>query len=68
MERVRVSPTYQVTIPTTICKSLEIYPGQEVQVILYHNRIELLPIRPIQTAWGFLCGIDTTIAREPDRF
>jgi AbrB family looped-hinge helix DNA binding protein len=67
MEVVTVSPKFQIVIPSAIRKSLGLRPGQKVQVIQYENRIELIPVRPIQEARGFLKGIDTTIEREPDR-
>jgi AbrB family looped-hinge helix DNA binding protein len=67
MEAVTVSPKFQIVIPSAIRKSLGLRPGQKVQVIQYENRIELIPVRPIQEARGFLKGIDTTIEREPDR-
>jgi hypothetical protein len=38
-----------------------------VQVVQYGDRIELIPLRPIQEMRGFLKGIDTTVEREPDR-
>ncbi|MEW5961561.1 MAG: AbrB/MazE/SpoVT family DNA-binding domain-containing protein [Chloroflexota bacterium] len=34
-------------MPQAIRKSLELQPGQKVQAILYENRIELIPIKPI---------------------
>jgi len=67
MEAVTVSPKFQIVIPSAIRKSLGLRPGQKVQVIQYENRIELIPVRPIREARGFLKGIDTTIEREPDR-
>ena len=67
MEAVTVSSKYQVVIPSAIRKSLGVRPGQKVQVILYDNRIEVIPIRPVEETRGFLKGIDTTIEREPDR-
>ena len=67
MEVVTVSPKYQVIIPLSIRRSLGIKPGQKVQVVLYENRIELIPILPAEKARGFLKGIDTTINREADR-
>ena len=67
MEAVTVSPKYQVVIPRAIREPLGIRPGQQVQVILYDNRIELIPIRPMRELRGFLKGIDTTIERESDR-
>ncbi|MGQ9625814.1 MAG: AbrB/MazE/SpoVT family DNA-binding domain-containing protein [Anaerolineae bacterium] len=67
MEIVVVSPKFQVVIPRAIRESLGIRPGQKVQVIQYQNRIEFIPMRPIQETRGFLKGIDTTVGREPDR-
>ena len=46
MEVVTVSPKYQVVIPLSVRQSLGIKPGQKVQVILYENRIELIPLHP----------------------
>ncbi|GIK39528.1 MAG: hypothetical protein BroJett011_33610 [Chloroflexota bacterium] len=67
MEVVTVSPKYQVVIPLSVRRSLGIKPGNKVQVILYENRIELIPLEPIKKMRGFLKGIDTTIERESDR-
>jgi AbrB family looped-hinge helix DNA binding protein len=67
METITVSPKFQVVIPRSIRKSLGILPGQKVQVFLYGNRIEMIPVKPIKEARGFLKGIDTTVTREKDR-
>ena len=67
MNTVLVSPKFEVVIPPTIRRSLGIRPGQTVQVIQYDNRVELIPVRPMQQARGLLRGIDTTLPREPDR-
>ncbi len=67
METVTISPEFQIAIPKSIRESLRIQPGQKFQAIQYENRIELIPIRPIQEMRGFLKGIDTTVKREPDR-
>jgi AbrB family looped-hinge helix DNA binding protein len=67
METVTVSTKYQVVIPRSVREPLGLEPGQKVQVIRYGNRIELIPLRPIQEMRGFLSGIDTTVEREPDR-
>jgi AbrB family looped-hinge helix DNA binding protein len=64
---VLVSPKFQVVIPRSVRKALNIQPGQRVQVIQYEDRIELVPIRPTRELRGFLRGIDTTVDREPDR-
>ena len=67
MEMVTVSPKFQVVIPRKVRESLGIRPGQKVQVIRYEDRIELIPVRPVQETRGFLQGIDTEVEREPDR-
>ena len=67
METVTVSPKYQVVIPSRIRRLLGVEPGQKVKVILYDNRIEMIPVKPAREARGFLKGIDTTVERESDR-
>ena len=67
METVTISPKFQVVIPRALRESLRIRPGQKVQMILYQNRIELIPLKPVKKARGFLKGIATSIAREADR-
>ncbi len=67
METVTVSPKYQVVIPSLVRKSLGIQVGQKVQVIVYQNRIEMIPIKPMRETRGFLKGIDTAVSREEDR-
>ena len=67
MDRVTVSPKFQVVIPRRVRESLCLQPGQKIQVIQYENRIELIPIKPIKESRGFLRGIQTTVERETDR-
>ena len=67
METVTISPKYQIVIPKGIRERLKLRPGQKVQAIVYDDRIELVPVRPIQQMRGFLKGIDTTVPRERDR-
>jgi len=67
METVTVSPKFQVVIPKEIREALKLTPGQKVQALLYENRIELIPVRPVKQMRGFLKGIDTSVVRERDR-
>jgi AbrB family looped-hinge helix DNA binding protein len=67
METVTVSPDFQIEIPPAARELLGIQPGQKIQVLLYNNRIELIPVKPISQMRGFLEGMDTTVARENDR-
>ena len=67
MGTVTISPKFQVVIPKAIREELGLLPGQKVQAIVYGERIELIPVRPIREMRGFLKGIETTIDREADR-
>lgn len=67
MRPVTISPRYQITIPHEVRQSMEIKPGSKVQVLLYENRIELIPMKNLRRIRGFLKGIDTTVEREGDR-
>jgi AbrB family looped-hinge helix DNA binding protein len=67
METLTISPKFQVVIPKAIRERLGLSPGQKVQAFLYGDRIELIPLEPAKRLRGFLKGIDTTVAREPDR-
>ena len=64
MKSVTISPKYQVVIPREVRQSMEIKPGTKVQVLLYENRIELIPMKNLRRMRGFLKGIDTTVERE----
>ena len=64
---VTVSPKFQVVIPLAIREALGIRAGQKIQAIQYHDRIELIPVRPMRRARGMLKGIDTSVPRESDR-
>ena len=67
MQSVTVSPKYQIVIPKTIRETLNIRPGQKMQVIEYTGRIELIPERDVKELRGFLRGINTEFKREEDR-
>jgi len=67
MKSVTISPKYQVVIPREVRESMEIKPGSKVQVLLYENRIELIPMKNLKRMRGFLKGIDTNVERERDR-
>ena len=67
MQIVTVSPKYQVVIPKAVRKSLQLRPGQKMQVIEYDGRIEFIPERDINELRGFLKGINTEFEREEDR-
>ncbi len=67
MQSVTVSPKYQIVIPKTVRESLNLRPGQRMQVVEHAGRIELIPERDIRELRGFLKGINTDFDREEDR-
>lgn len=67
MEAVKISPKYQVVIPKKIRESLQLKPGQQMQIIEYGNRVELIPTKSVKSMRGFLKGINTEFTREGDR-
>lgn len=67
MEAVKISPKFQVVIPKKLREALKLSPGQKVQMVVYGNRIEMIPLRKLSEMKGFLKGIDTAVEREPDR-
>ena len=67
MIAVTVSPKFQVVIPKEVRDSMGIVSGQKIQMLTYRNRIELIPIKPMNKMKGFLKGIDTEVKRDKDR-
>ena len=47
--------------------SVLVEPGQEVEVLGYGHRIEIIPVEPMRAVRGFLSGIDTEVDREDER-
>ncbi|MDQ3605378.1 MAG: AbrB/MazE/SpoVT family DNA-binding domain-containing protein [Gemmatimonadota bacterium] len=67
MEKVTISPKFQVVIPRWVRERLNLKTGQQVQVIPYENRIEFIPLRPARELRGSLRGMSTDLKREQDR-
>ena len=66
-ETVTLSPKFQVVIPRDIREALGLEPGQKLQAVLYEDRVELIPVKPLKRMRGFLSGIDTSVPRERAR-
>ena len=64
---VTVSPKFQVVIPKEIRGVMGISSGQKMQMLIYRNRIEMIPVRPMKQMRGFLSGINTDVERDEDR-
>lgn len=67
MDTVTLSPKFQVVIPRAIREALHLTPGEKLRVLRYSDRVEFIPVRPIQQMRGYLRGMNTTIERESDR-
>jgi len=67
MDTVTLSPKYQVVIPRAARERLRLSPGQKIQVVVYGDRLELLPQKALKQMRGFLRGIDTEVPRDEDR-
>jgi AbrB family looped-hinge helix DNA binding protein len=66
MDTVTISPKYQVVIPREIREKWNVKPGQKVRFIIYGNRLEIVPVRDIKEARGFLKGMSSNVEREEE--
>jgi AbrB family looped-hinge helix DNA binding protein len=66
VDTVTISSKYQVVIPRAIREKWNVKPGQKVRFIIYGNRLEIVPVRDIKSARGFLKGMSSTIEREEE--
>jgi AbrB family looped-hinge helix DNA binding protein len=66
MDTVRISSKYQMVIPRAIREKWNIKPGQKVRLIVFGNRLEVVPVRDIREARGFLKGMSSDIKREEE--
>ena len=67
MNAVTLSPKFQIVIPQEVRDQVHLEAGQQMQIIAYNDRIELIPIQLPARMRGFLKGIETTVPREDDR-
>lgn len=67
METVTLSSKFQIVIPQSIREELKLAPGEKLRVLRYADRVELIPVRPVEELRGFLQGMDTSIDREDGR-
>jgi AbrB family looped-hinge helix DNA binding protein len=67
MTTVTVSEKYQVVIPKAVRESLQIKPGQKLDVIVYEGRAEFVPVQDMREARGIQPGIDPGVPRVADR-
>lgn len=66
MDTVTISEKYQMVIPKAIREKWKIKPGQKVRLIVYGNVLEVVPVRNIKEARGFLRGMSSEIDRDEE--
>jgi AbrB family looped-hinge helix DNA binding protein len=66
MNTVTISSKFQMVIPRAIREKWNIKPGQKVRLIVYGNHLEVVPVRDIREARGFLKGMSSDIEREEE--
>jgi AbrB family looped-hinge helix DNA binding protein len=57
MDRVKVSPKYQVVIPKKVREKLQLRPGQELQIYVFDGAIRLQRLRSIKELRGIAKGM-----------
>jgi AbrB family looped-hinge helix DNA binding protein len=66
MDTVTISSKYQMILPRAIREKWNIKPGQKVRLIVYGDRLEVVKVRDIKEARGFLKGMSSEIEREEE--
>jgi len=67
VETVTISPEFQIVIPQKIREAMGLLIGEKVKMLLFKNRIEVIPVRDVRSLRGYLKGIDSSFVRERDR-
>ena len=67
MNTLTLSPKFQLVIPKHIREAMKLKAGTQMQVVQYGDRIEFIPVRPMQAVRGMLKGMNTDFDREDDR-
>ena len=66
MSTVLVSPKFQVVIPREIREQSNITVGQRLQMISFDDRIELVPVRKMNSTRGFLKSYHYSFSRDEE--
>ncbi len=64
MESVTVSSKYQVMIPEKVRKAAGIKPGDRMAIIVKHNIIHYIPIKPLEATKGMVPGLESSDLRD----
>ena len=66
-EIVTLSSDFQIPIPPKTCEIFGLQSGEKLEMTAYDGRIELIPIKRMESFRGIAKGIDTTCERDDDR-
>ena len=66
METITISSKFQIVIPKKIRQQFDLKPGQKLVFIPYKNTLRVVIVPAIEEAYGFLEGIDPSIARDEE--
>jgi len=66
MERVTLSPKFQIVIPKSIREEMGLRSGQKLNLILYKNQLRGFPAQDIRELRGSLKGMNTEIDWDRD--
>jgi AbrB family looped-hinge helix DNA binding protein len=64
MRTATISANYQTVIPREIREQFALKTGQKVVFIPYKHTLRVVTVPPIEEAYGFVSGIDTTVERD----
>ena len=63
MTQVRLSSKYQVVIPEDVRRELDLTPGQLFEVFAFGGALRVVPMRPLDEAFGLLVRFAPRAAR-----
>jgi AbrB family looped-hinge helix DNA binding protein len=66
MERVTLSPKFQIVIPKSIREEMGLRSGQKLNLILYKKQLRVFPAKDIRELRGSLKGMNTEIDWDRD--
>lgn len=64
METTTISSKFQIVIPRRIREQFQMQPGQKVAFIPYKRSLRLVVVPEVESAYGYLQGIDPQVERE----
>ena len=67
MNTVTLSSKYQVVIPKEVREDAGLQAGTTLEVLVYDQLIELVPLQALPNLKGIFKGLNTEILREKER-